>query len=172
MHPAPSIFPRAAVVTMALLAFRISRVPIWACAPSVFARVARRCDDILSHPHVSRARVMSARDSCAFDLPSRCCCYDCVACVLNLSCSHLDVCLRRCRPSLASLVVATAPRTLARLSRSCAYGARLLRLRPLFALLVTTTALLAFDVVCVSHLCVRLGRRRSSLVSLVVALTS
>ena len=100
-----------------LLRFSSLRAPR---APSVFARGTRRCAGILSHPHVSRARVMSARASCAFDLPSRHCRHDGVACISNLSRSDLGVCLRRCRSSLASLVVATAPQiTRASLSFLC-----------------------------------------------------
>ena len=46
---------------MALLAFRISRVPISTCAPSVFARVACRPNGVPNNSRVSLLRTVGAR---------------------------------------------------------------------------------------------------------------
>ena len=175
-HPVPSTFLRVVrchdgiACDLCFSCFSSRRAPQ---ATSVFACVTRRRDGVPSHSRIALARVPSARASRAFDLPSRRLSprQRCLRFVCRVS--HLGVRLKRRRSSLASIVVATASQeSLARLSRSRAVGARLPRLRPCLASLVATTALLAFCISRDSHLGVCLGRSRSSLASLVIALAS
>ena len=155
--------PRRSCLSLASLVFLIS-----ACASGAdgFARVARRCASILSHPHVFCARVMSARASCAFDLPPRRCRQDGVACVSNLSRSDLNVCAVGLRSRRSSSQ--RRPKSLARLSLACRRRAP--PAPSIFPLVARhNDAAASVSDLSRSHLGVCLGRCQSLLASLVVS---